>query len=177
MCLFWKIWGSDSCEYKHRHVVCGVCNCRRGMDWWESIYLTTYTRHSELQVITPLSLISTLYESLHAKSSTACCVFTSRSLATASNSGYSSTSRAQVRSLLSLTYRTQLLTDWLAPIVFVTSPLHRLSRKHPSIVACVFIAAGTCLPIRCLETSYITSLFIRLSRGHCIATAVHATVF
>jgi hypothetical protein len=37
-------------------------NYRRGSDWWVDL-LTTYTYHSELQVITALSLISTLYKS------------------------------------------------------------------------------------------------------------------
>jgi hypothetical protein len=37
-------------------------DCRRGMDWILDL-LTTYTRHSELQVITALSRISTLYKS------------------------------------------------------------------------------------------------------------------
>jgi hypothetical protein len=37
------------------------------------------------------------------------------------------------------------------------------------IVTCVFIAAGMCLQIRCLETGRITSLFIGL-------LAVHATI-
>jgi predicted Zn-dependent peptidase len=53
------------------------------MDW-----LTTYTHHSELQVITALSLISTLYKSLHTKSSLAYSVSNNRFLATTSNSGY-----------------------------------------------------------------------------------------
>jgi hypothetical protein len=66
-----------------------VCDYRRYMDWWI---------HSELQVIIALSLISTLYKSpQHLLSNfPACCVFTSRSLVTASNSGDSSASRAQV---------------------------------------------------------------------------------
>jgi hypothetical protein len=34
---------------------------RRGMDWWMDL-LTTYTYHPELQVITALSLIFTLYK-------------------------------------------------------------------------------------------------------------------
>jgi hypothetical protein len=36
--------------------------------------LITYTHHSELQVITELLLTSTLYQSLHSKSSPACSV-------------------------------------------------------------------------------------------------------
>jgi hypothetical protein len=50
--------------------------------------LNTCTHHSELQVITALSLISTLYKSQqHPLSLFQPTVFTSRSLATASNSG------------------------------------------------------------------------------------------
>jgi hypothetical protein len=74
-------------------------DCRRGLDW--RIYLlTTCTRHSELQVIIALSLISTLYKSPQRPLSLfpACCVFISCFLATASNSGDSSGSRAQVLS-------------------------------------------------------------------------------
>jgi hypothetical protein len=41
-----------------------VCDYRRGMDWILDL-LNTYTHHSELQVITAPSLISTLYKSPH----------------------------------------------------------------------------------------------------------------
>jgi hypothetical protein len=58
--------------------------------------VTTHTYNSELQAITALSPISTIYKSLHAKSSPACCVSISRCLATASNSGDSSASRTHV---------------------------------------------------------------------------------
>jgi hypothetical protein len=65
--------------------------------------LTTYTHHSELQVITALSLISTLYKSLaHAKSSQA--AFTRRFLAANFNNGDSSAS--VLTSLLSGEYPT-----------------------------------------------------------------------
>jgi hypothetical protein len=71
---------------------------RRGLD--SCMYLlTTYIHHSELQIITTLSLISTLYklpQYLLSLFST-CCTFISRSLATASNSGDSSASRTRVR--------------------------------------------------------------------------------
>jgi hypothetical protein len=84
-----------SSEYvKITEVTIYVCRYRWGMDWWMDL-LTTYTHHSELQVITALSLISTLYKSLHAMSSPACSVLISHSLAMASNSGDSSASRAQ----------------------------------------------------------------------------------
>jgi hypothetical protein len=39
-----------------------VCDCRRGIGWWIDL-LTTYTHHSELQVIIAQSLISTLHRS------------------------------------------------------------------------------------------------------------------
>jgi hypothetical protein len=65
---------------------------------WIPILLTPYTHHSELQVITALSLISTLYSSpQHPLSLFAvCCVFISRSLVTASSTGDSSASRTQI---------------------------------------------------------------------------------
>jgi hypothetical protein len=37
----------------------GVCDYRRGLDWWMDSS-TTYTRHSEVQTTTALSLISSL---------------------------------------------------------------------------------------------------------------------
>jgi hypothetical protein len=41
---------------------------------------------------------------------------------------------------------------------------------------CASVAAGTCLPSRCLLTGYVTPLFTRLSRGHCTTTAPHDTI-
>jgi hypothetical protein len=69
---------------------------RRGMDWRLDL-LSTYTHDSELQVITALSLISTLYKSPKHPLNlfSVCHVFVSRSLGAASNSGDSSSSRAQ----------------------------------------------------------------------------------
>jgi hypothetical protein len=66
---------------------------RRGLDWWMDL-LNSHTHNSELQAITAPPLISTA----PAKPFLACRVFTSRSLATASNSGDSSASRAEVLS-------------------------------------------------------------------------------
>jgi hypothetical protein len=82
----------------HPVTIC-LCVYRRGMDSWMDL-LTTYTHHLELQVITPLSIISMLYISPQHLLGlfTACCVFISRSLATASNSRDSSASRVQVLS-------------------------------------------------------------------------------
>jgi hypothetical protein len=66
--------------------------------------LIVYAQDSELQALTALSLISTLYKSLHAKSSPACSVFTSRWLVTALNNVDSSASI--LTSLLSGEYPT-----------------------------------------------------------------------
>jgi hypothetical protein len=76
---------------------------RRGMDWWMDL-LTTYTHHSELQALIVLSLISTLYISLHTKSCPACSAFTSCCLVTALNNG--DTSACVLTSLLSNEYLT-----------------------------------------------------------------------
>jgi hypothetical protein len=61
---------------------------------WILDLLNTYTHDSELQATTAPSLITTA----SAKSFPASCVFTSRSLATASNSGDFSASRAEILS-------------------------------------------------------------------------------
>jgi hypothetical protein len=134
--------------------------------------LTTYTNHSELQVITALSKISTLYISPQHLLSLflVCCVFISRSPATASNSGDYSASCAHVLSsqppVQNRALNRQLTTNWIAPIVFLVTTLHGPSRKrrfHSNfIVDFVFVAAGTCVPISYLETGAITLLFIRL---------------
>jgi hypothetical protein len=88
--------------------------------------------------------ISTLYESLHAKSSAASSVFTRRFLVTASNIGDSSASRAQV-----LSSQTAYRADLVAPVVFKATPRYGPLREHPvsnstSIVVRRFVAVGTC---------------------------------
>jgi hypothetical protein len=135
------------------------CDYRRGMGWWMDL-LITYTHHSELQVIAALSLIPTPYKLLHAKSSPACSFFNSNSLATGYNSGY----------FFRLTHSGSILTSPRVdghPIclhynTFKTDRVENTVCNSNSLVA-----AGTCLPIRRLETVCVTSLFIRLSRGHC----------
>jgi hypothetical protein len=73
-----------------------MCDCIRGMDWWMAL-LTTGTHHSELQEITALPLMSTLYSSpQHSLNVFQSAVLTICSLATAANSADSSASCAQV---------------------------------------------------------------------------------
>jgi hypothetical protein len=52
---------SSTYRNNNNNVTFWVCGYRRGMDWWMDL-LTTCTHHSELQVITAPSLISTLYK-------------------------------------------------------------------------------------------------------------------
>jgi hypothetical protein len=72
--------------------------------------LTNHTHDSELQAITLLSLISTLYKSLYPKSSPASSLFTGRYLVTGLNNGDFSAS--VLTSLLSDEYpKTELSTE------------------------------------------------------------------
>jgi hypothetical protein len=121
--------------------------------------LITCTHDSELQVITAPPLISTLYKSLHAKSFPTCSVFASRSLATVYNSGDSSA--CVLASLLPGEYPTTKHSTPIsvAPIVFLITLLYveNTVSKDYFMVACVFVAAGTCFPIRCLEIVVVYS--------------------
>jgi hypothetical protein len=142
--------------------------------------LTIYAHHSELQVITALSLTSILYKSPRHPLSLfpACCVFVSvpwQRLLTVEILQF----HALRPYLDSLPCRTLLSTDnysavssqphlqcsteLVAPILFFITPWRGPRRQHPVFsVACVTVAAGTCLPIRCLKTGCITPLFILL---------------
>jgi hypothetical protein len=76
--------------------------------------------------------------------------------------------------------------NWLiAPAVLVITSRHEPNRKHhSSVVACVVVAAGMCLPNCCPETGCIT-LFIKNSlpqqrtsyRDRYLATSLHATLY
>jgi hypothetical protein len=71
-----------------------------GFDWCLYLFTTWTPQDSELQVITAPPLLSTIHKSPQhpLRNVPACCVFVSHSLATASNSGDSSASRAHVLS-------------------------------------------------------------------------------
>jgi hypothetical protein len=65
------------------------------------------------------------------------------------------------------------LPELIAPTVLVITSWHGLHRKHPisnrnSTVACVHVAAGTCLPSHWAETVAVQS--------HCLAMGLYATI-
>jgi hypothetical protein len=91
--------------------------------------LTTYTHHSEIQAITALSLISTLYKSPQHPLShfPACCIFVSRSLSTAL--------KVEILQLHTVRFYhhsipCRSLFSPFAPIVFRISARHGPGRKH-----------------------------------------------
>jgi hypothetical protein len=139
--------------------------------------LITYTHHSELQVITALSLIFTIHKlQQHPLSlSSAWCIFISRSLATASNSGDFSVLRAHrlpCRTQFttdsffhSIPYRThsqltlcQLTTNWVVPIVFKVTPRHGPHRKHPFPL--LQSNCCTCLAMGCTKSFPTVALLL-----------------
>jgi hypothetical protein len=68
----------------------------------------------------------------------------------------------QLHALKSFLHRLSYTADSVAQIVFLITPLHGPSRKHrfqQYIVACVSVAAGTCLLSRCLETNVVSEPF------------------
>jgi hypothetical protein len=108
-----------------------MCDYRRG--FVELDLLTTYTQ-LEVQVITALANLHTLQiTTALANLFSVCCVISS-SIATASNSGDSRASRAQVLSsqppVQNSTLNQQVTTNCVAPTVFLTTTLHGPSIKH-----------------------------------------------
>jgi hypothetical protein len=93
----------------------------------------------------------------HAMYFVACCVFTSRSLVTASNSDDSSAS-ALKSSLYSLRYRTD-------KIVFLITPRHCPCRQHAVHSRMLTVSAGICS--HCPAMGCVTSY---------LATGIHATI-
>jgi hypothetical protein len=145
-----------------------------GLDWWIDL-LTTYTNDSELQAITAPPVISTIHKSPQHQLSLflACCVFTSRSLATASNSGDSSASGTQV---LSSQPPVQNSTDnYLCP--FFIPCQHGQHRKHiSSIVAPNCCIIKNLLPINGKLFTVPLRSNDRCLQNHHLATGLYATV-
>jgi hypothetical protein len=93
--------------------------------------LNSYAHDSELQAFraSPLYLYNSQLTTAPTKPFPACCVFTSRSLATASNSGDSSTSRAQILSSQNPLQNSTILTKLQTPLPVITYRLG-LHRKY-----------------------------------------------
>jgi hypothetical protein len=130
---------------------------RRGLGWRMDL-LTTYTHDSEVQVITAPPLISTIHKSSQHPLSIfpACCIFTSRSLATASNSGdfFSFTRWGP----LFTASRAELTLNWLIPQLITSrhgprwKPRFHCSTQIVALLRICCLATGTCLPKRSLFT-------------------------
>jgi hypothetical protein len=127
--LLWK-W----CSYLHSlQIWAQVLLYCHALEWLQTVFLLDigfvdhlYTRLGTSSNYSATANLHALQmTTAHAKSLPACCVFTSRSLVTATNSGGSSASALKF-SLHSLPYK----TDFVAPIVFLIIPQHEPSRKH-----------------------------------------------
>jgi hypothetical protein len=141
---------SGPMDHLPRAVSINILSRFRGVDWWIDL-LTTYTHNSELQVITALLVISTLYKLSHHSLSLfpACCSFIIRSITTATNSGGSLVSSPQVLlwqpPVQNSTHSTrapffsplcrahlncQPSTELVVPVLFFITTLHGPNRKH-----------------------------------------------
>jgi hypothetical protein len=171
-----------------------VCDNRRGMDSWTDL-MTTYTHHWELQVITALSLISTLHKSLaHAMSSPSLLDVSWLQLLTvemlqllALRSSYHSRPwRTQHTQLLRHLFSASVAElNWLdCPSRLLYNHFSGTISKTPFfIVALEFVSAGMYLPNRCSETavclfaySIAKAVLVILFRGLCLATGLYATL-
>jgi hypothetical protein len=109
------------------------CDYRRGFGWdigfTDHLYtpLGTKSKHSAIA-----DLHKSQITTAPAKCFPACCVFTSRSIAAASNSGHSSASRASPLWTAYSPHRAPYRTDSVAAVAFLITPLHGPSIKHRS---------------------------------------------
>jgi hypothetical protein len=141
----------------HNIVTIYICDYRRVMDWWVDL-LTTYTctRYSELQIITTLSLIYTIYKSPQHPLS----LFTAGCLhQLLPGNGFeewklfSFTCSCSIFTTSRAEFSSQLTTYCIAPVAFKITPRHGPRRKHsPSIVV------EACLPRRCLATALYATI-------------------
>jgi hypothetical protein len=134
-----------------------MCDYRRGLDWWLDL-LTTYKHNSELQAITAPPLISTIHKSPQHPLSI---------IHLAVSSPIVLWQRLLIMKILrlhalrfylhSLIYR----TPWQLTFSLLITSRHWPRRNDPFptetlIIACLFIAAGTCSLSRCRQTVVVT---------------------
>jgi hypothetical protein len=158
---------------------------------WIPELLTTHTHGSELQAITAPSLTYTIHKSpQYTLSFSACCTFTNRSLAMASNSGYSSVSRVQIPSERRLPSKCAFLTDYCTQMnrfpqlsslrTLCTDRVGNTFCNSTSIVACAFVVVGRCLPNCHQETNIVSGPFSSngcLSVSMLFAFSTYATIY
>jgi hypothetical protein len=142
------------------------CDCRRDMDWILNLLTPLVTTN----YIATANLHNSQFTTAHAKPFPAYCIFTCRPLATASNSGDSSAFRAQVLPSSSLVQNCPPAT----PSTGLGSSLYSLAPdptentvyNYSSIVACIYVVAGTCVPNRCLAIDVSSGSTIPNFRHH-----------
>jgi hypothetical protein len=130
-------------------IVACICDYRWGLDWWIDL-LTTYAHGTTSNYSAIANLHTSQITTASAKYFPACCVFTSLSLATASNSGDSSASHAQVLSSQPSVRNSILCLTELCPLL-ITSQHGPHTEHRSSIVAFVPVAAENYLLSRCSE--------------------------
>jgi hypothetical protein len=122
-----------------------MCYYRRGLDLWVDL-LTTYRHDSGLQAVTTLSLISANLKSPQ------------KLLSLFRFYLYSLPCRTELKySAISSHSPLHSSTELVVPILFYITSLRGPHRQHSiSPVACVTVAARTCLPSRCPVTDLIS---------------------
>jgi hypothetical protein len=158
-----------------------------GLDWILDL-LTTCTHNTESNYSAIANLHSLQITTAHAKSSPACCVFTSRSLVTASNTegSLASVLKSSLREgsvpTDSFVHRLPYRTELVATVVFLISLRHGPRRQHTVHSHMLTVSAEMCLPSRSLAAAVYfcllrilclaTDNFRCLFRGLCVETNV-----
>jgi hypothetical protein len=159
--------GSDHVVTELKYVLSGnICDYRRDFRLVNEFIDHLYTRLVTTSNYSATANHNSQITPAPAKPFSACCVFTSSSLATASNSGDSSASCAQVSR-----------TDWFARIVFTIAPRRGRRRNTPFLKVPLLLRVDSLL-WKCVywAVAYKRVWYIRLSDGCRIVTAVHAKI-
>jgi hypothetical protein len=143
--LHWRWRQQSPLKSWYCHIL-GVCDYRRGMDWWigflDHLYMPVGTT-----ITAPLLIFAIHRSPQHALSVFPARCVNSRSLATASKSGDFSASWTHVVTVRRIS-RISTLVNWtVTPIVFKITPRHGTRRKHS-----LSIVVEACLPHLCIAT-------------------------